>query len=336
MKRKAVVIVFIVLLAGVALLVYSGQRKAQQSEIYYSGTIEAKDANIAFQVSGRVSGVMVSEGEQVQKDQILAVLEGQEFQSRLDQAKAALERAIRGREQLESLLSVYQSTLPADVDRAQAGLKNAGDVLAEARKNYERYEQLFSRGVIAERDRDAMKLSYETARSRLAESDALLRQAKGNLRRIEATRKDIEAAGAQIDVARAALDQVSIQMQYTTLRAPFDGVITSRNLEPGEVVSPAREVLTLADLSRVDLKIFVDETQIGKVKPGQQAEVRIDTFPGRTFEGQVSFISPEGEFTPKIIQTRKERVKLVYLVKVSIPNPNLELKSGMPADAWLR
>ncbi|MBN1614880.1 MAG: efflux RND transporter periplasmic adaptor subunit [Deltaproteobacteria bacterium] len=336
MKRKAVIIVFIVLLAGVALLVWSGQRKAQRSEIYYSGTIEAKDANIAFQVSGRVSGVPVREGEKVRKDQVLAELDRQEFQARLDQAKATLERAIRGREQLESLLALYQTTLPADVDRAEAGLKNAGDVLAEARKNYERYEQLFSRGVVAERDRDAVKLHYETARSRLAESEALLRQAKGNLRRIEATRRDIEAAGAQIDAARAALDQATIQMQYTTLRAPFDGVITSRNLEPGEVVAPTREVLTLADLSRVDLKIFVGETEIGTVKPGQKAEVRIDTFPGKTFDGLVSFVSPEGEFTPKIIQTRKERVKLVYLVKITIPNPNLELKSGMPADAWLR
>ena len=104
-------------------------------------------------------------------------------------------------------------------------------------------------------------------------------------------------------------------------------------MEPGEVVSPSREVLTIADLSRVDLKIFVDETEIGKVKPGQAVDVKIDTFPNRIFKGTVAFISPEGEFTPKIIQTKKERVKLVYLVKVSIPNPSFELKTGMPADA---
>jgi HlyD family secretion protein len=94
--------------------------------------------------------------------------------------------------------------------------------------------------------------------------------------------------------------------------------------------------MTLSDLSTVDLKIFVDETEIGKVKPGQNVDVKVDTFPNKIFNGKVSFISPEGEFTPKIIQTRKERVKLVYLVKVSVPNPDFELKSGMPADAWLR
>jgi len=102
------------------------------------------------------------------------------------------------------------------------------------------------------------------------------------------------------------------------------------------VVLSGREVFSLSDLSSVDLKIFVDETEIGKVKPGQSVEVRVDTFPGRIYRGRVSFISPEGEFTPKIIQTHKERVKLVFLVKVSISNPELELKSGMPADAWLR
>ena len=112
--------------------------------------------------------------------------------------------------------------------------------------------------------------------------------------------------------------------------APRAGVITSRSVEPGEVVTPGREVLTLSELATVDLKIFVDETQIGKVKPGQKAEVRVDTFPERTFAGMVTFISPEGEFTPKIIQTQKERVKLVYLVKVSIPTPPSNSSQGCP------
>jgi HlyD family secretion protein len=86
----------------------------------------------------------------------------------------------------------------------------------------------------------------------------------------------------------------------------------------------------------VDLKVFVSETEIGEVKPGQAVEVKIDTFPSKTYAGTVTYISPEGEFTPKIIQTHKERVKLVYLVKITIANPDLELKPGMPADAWFK
>ena len=107
-------------------------------------------------------------------------------------------------------------------------------------------------------------------------------------------------------------------------------------MEPGEFVSPGREVLSLSDLSRVDLKVFVDETDIGKVRPNQKVDVVVDAFPGKFFKGRVSYISPEAEFTPKIIQTKKERVKLVYLVKVTVPNPKFELKTGMPADAFLR
>ena len=102
------------------------------------------------------------------------------------------------------------------------------------------------------------------------------------------------------------------------------------------MASVGQEVISISDLSEVDLKVFVDEIEIGKVKPDQRVDVKIDTFPDKTYQGTVSFISPEGEFTPKIIQTHKERVKLVYLVKIKIPNPDFELKSGMPADAWFR
>jgi HlyD family secretion protein len=163
-----------------------------------------------------------------------------------------------------------------------------------------------------------------------------LKQAQSNLNKITATEKEVAAAGARVESVKAALELAEIQLRHTALKAPFSGVITSRSVEPGEVISPGREVLSLADLERVDLKIFVDETEIGKVKPGQPVEVKVDTFPDKTYRGTVTFISPEGEFTPKIIQTHKERVKLVYLVKVAILNPNFELKPGMPADAWLR
>ena len=336
LKQRIVIVVLAVLLVGVALLVYFGQKKSKSEELFYSGTIEAIESNLAFQTAGRVIFVAVREGEKVAKGQIIAELDRQEFQARLDQAKAALDRAIKGREQMDTLAAVYEKTLPAEVDRAKASVESAADILRENRKNYERYEQLFSRRVVAEKERDAMKLNYETAKARLTEAEAILKQTKSNLARIDVARADAAAAHSQIASARAFLEQARIQMQYAELRAPYAGIITSRNVELGEVVTLSREVLTLADLATVDLKIFVDETEIGKVKPGQRVEVKVDTFPDRTFEGRVSFVSPEGEFTPKIIQTRKERVKIVYLVKVSIPNPNYELKTGMPADAWLR
>jgi len=337
MKKKRIVIaIFLALLVGVGTLVYWGQWRNQRQELSYSGTIEATNANLAFQAPGRVVRVAVKEGETVAKDQVLAELDPSELKARQDQAKANLERSLRVQEQAGTMQSLYRETLPADVLRAEANLKALRSSAEDSRKNAARYEQLFSRGVVTEKERDTVRLKADTDRERLAEAEAVLVQARSNLKKIVAAQKDLESARSAAEAARATLDQAAIQSGYAKLSAPFAGIVTSRNVEPGEVVTAGREVLTVTDLSTVDLKIFVGETEIGKVKPGQRVEVKVDTFPKKAFEGRVTFISPEGEFTPKIIQTKKERVKLVYLVKVSVPNPDLELKSGMPADAWLK
>jgi HlyD family secretion protein len=336
LKKKIIIVIFMVLFVGVGLLVYFGQQSNRQKELFYSGTIETTQANLSFQVAGRVSRVHVREGQAVSVDQIIAELDRQELESRYAQAQANMERAQKGKQQAETILNVYHKTLPADVAKANANVKSAQDTLKDAEKNYQRFAELFKKGVVTEKERDTLKLTYDVAKSKLAENESTLKLARGNLSKIDAAKMDIEAAVPQIDSTKAALNQANIQLGYTQLKSPMNGVVTSRNIEPGETVTPGREVITIADLSRVDLKIFVDETEIGKVKPGQSVDVQVDTFPGKIYRGSVSFISPEGEFTPKIIQTKKERVKLVYLVKVSIDNPLHELKSGMPADAWLR
>lgn len=336
MQKRMVIVVFLVLLIGVGLLVYFGQQTAQKGDIHYSGTIEATQANLAFQTSGRVRSVFVREGHAVVRDQVLAEIDGAELESRREQARANLDKSLKNQQRLEAMLDLYNHTLPAEVARADAGAASARFALEDTRKNDQRYEQLYKKGVVSEKERDLIKLNHDTAAARLAEAEANLRAARSNLKKIDAARLDVAAARSQVLAAGAALEQADIQRRYTLLKAPISGVITSRNVEPGEVVAPGREVLTLSDLSQVDLKIFVDETAIGRVRPGQKADVRIDTFPDKVYAGHVAFVSPEGEFTPKIIQTKKERVKLVYLVKISIPNPHYELKSGMPADAWLR
>lgn len=336
MKKSIVVVLFLVLLVGVSTLVYVGQRRASLEELYYSGTIEATPSGLGFQVSGKVVEVAVDEGYRVERDQVLARLDPAEFEKRLEEAGARVESLQKSLAQLETVLEIYRKTLPEEVVRAKATMTSAGDVFNDARKNKDRYDKLFEEKVVAEKEWDAITLAYDTAHARLTEAEAALRQAESNLRKIEATKKEIEATRAQIQAAQANRDLAAIQLAYTVLHAPFGGIITSRNVEPGEVITPSREVLTLTDLSTVDLKIFVDETEIGKVKPGQDVEIKVDTFPQKRYRGNVAYISPVGEFTPKIIQTHKERVKLVYLVKVSIPNPDLDLKSGMPADAWLR
>jgi HlyD family secretion protein len=336
-KKKIIVVVFLALLLGVGITVYLGQQRVKGGELTYSGTVEAAIiSNLAFQVAGKVSRVFVTEGQKVEKDQLLAELDRAEFAAAQDLAKANLEKSEKGLGQLSAQLDIARKTLPDDVVRAEAGLSSARDVLAEAKSNKERYDQLFSRQVVSKKEWEGVTLSYDTARARVAEAEAMLRQAKSNLGRIGVTEREVESASAQVAASRAALEQARIQFDRTQLRAPFPGIVTSKNIEPGEAATPTRQAITLSDLSSVKIKIYVGETEIGRVKPAQKADVKVDSLPGKTFEGAVSYISPEGEFTPKIIQTQKERVKLVYLVEVTVANPGLELKTGMPADVWLK
>lgn len=388
MKKRIIIIAFFTLLLVVILLVYFGQRSARLSELDYSGTLEATQSELSFQAAGRVTTIPVDEGQSVEKDQILAVLDLSEYQARYDQAKANLDASKADLARLELSLENYKKTLPADVERYSASLNalkaqldqmeagyrsqdiekadyNLSSLKASmeiAQKNKERYDKLFNENIVSENEHDSANLQYETAlrayesaganmdqmkegyrnedvrvaKAKLVEGEAILKQAKSNLSKIDMTQKEVEAARAKVQAADAAFRLAETQLDYMELKAPFKGTITSRNIEPGEVVTLGQEVFSLADLSSIELKIFVDETEIGKVKPGQEADVMVDTFPEKVFKGKVTFISPEGEFTPKIIQTHKERVKLVYLVKVLIPNPGIELKPGMPADAVLK
>ncbi len=388
MNRKRAIAGGLLLLAGVAGLVIWGQYSRRSAELSYSGTIEAVQSNLAFQVGGRVQEVLVDEGQAVRAGQLLAVLDRRELAALRDQAAANLARAEQGLRQQETVLEVNRQVLPAEVERAAAaagalraqlqaaesGLRSQ-DVerarlaseatrvaLDNARRDKQRYDELYSRGVVAERSRDAFTLQFETAlrehqraleayaqaregfrreevaaaRSRLAEGEAALRLAQSNLRKIEASERDVEAARAQAAAAAAALRVAEVQLEHAELKAPYAGILLSRGVEPGEVVAPNQEVFAIADLAAVDLKVFVEETGIGRVRPGQEVEVRIDTFPGKRYAGRVAYVSPQAEFTPKIIQTQKERVKLVFLVKIRVANPERELKPGMPADAWFR
>jgi len=386
-KKRIIIVVFLILLIGVGGLVYFGQREVREKELFYSGTIEATEADLSFQVSGRVTRVFVNEGQTAHEGQILAEIDKAEFQSRFEQAKANYEFSDRNYSKATLAFELSKKILPLDVERAESGvlaIKAKVDELKtgfrkqeieqarlgllalkasleESEKNRQRYEALFKKGIVSEKEYDLALLKYETTlkefergkeqvnlleegfreedirsiQAQLAEKEAFLNQARGNLKQIELRQREMEAAMAQVQAAEATLKLAQTQLQYTEIKAPFKGIVTMRNIEPGEVVMPSRIVITVADLSVIDLKIFVPETEIGQVKPDQKVEVKVDSFPEKSFWGKVAYISPQAEFTPKIIQTHKERVKLVYLVKVAVPNPDLELKSGMPADAWL-
>ena len=171
------------------------------------------------------------------------------------------------------------------------------------------------------------------------QADAQEKQSNAALERDQALEKSaerqIDLVKANIHSAEETVKMNQIVLDYTNLRAPFDGVITVRQAELGEIMVPGTPVLTLADLDHIWLRGYINEPDIGKIRLGQDARVTTDTYPGKIYQGRVSFISSDAEFTPKSVETHAERVTLVYRVKIDIDNPTHELVPGMPADAVL-
>ena len=195
------------------------------------------------------------------------------------------------------------------------------------RAEYDRQKALLDREVISQREFDAANAAFASAEAK--EKDAAERLA---LLRKGPRKEQVEAARARALQARKALDLAETQLGYAELRSPVTGVVLSKAAEPGEVLPAGAPVVTAADLSTVWVRAYVEETDLGRVKLGQQASVTVDAFPGKSFPGRVAFISSEAEFTPRAVQTKGERVKLVYRVKVDVANPDMDLKPGMPAD----
>jgi len=143
-----------------------------------------------------------------------------------------------------------------------------------------------------------------------------------------------KVVGAQVVQAEAALELAETQLAYTRVSAPVSGTVIRRDVELGETVLPGSALMTLADLSSMEVKVYVPGPMLGKIRLGQRVDLVTDSYPDRRFTGSVATIADEAEFTPKNVQTRDERVRLVYRVKVRVPNPDGILKTGMPVDAW--
>jgi len=159
-------------------------------------------------------------------------------------------------------------------------------------------------------------------------------QAKEHFRLLRngSRKEDIEQARARLELTKAALAEAETRLSYATVNSPLFGVVLSKNVEPGEYVSAGTPIVTVADLDNIWVRAYINETDLGRVKVGQRARVTTDSYRHKVYDGRVAFVASQAEFTPKMVQTERERVKLVYRVKVDITNQNMELKPGMPAD----
>jgi len=313
-------------------------------------------------------GDMVSEGRLVArlddtelKDDVAA------RKAAVQEALAALDELLNGsrpqeiREaeatanQLQKRLEELENgSRPEEITEARARLASARADLERWKLDFDRQQKLYERDVISSREFDVTRASYESAQAKVREGEAALALVLAGPRweQVAQARAALEAALQRLSLARegprieairqakARLEQAQqsaaiaeLRLAYSATSSPISGVVLSKNVEPGEYVAPGTPIVTIGDLVHVWLRAYINETDLGRVKLGQKARVTTDSYPGKSYEGRVAFISSQAEFTPKNVQTQTERVKLVYRIKIDIDNPKMELKAGMPADA---
>jgi HlyD family secretion protein len=287
----------------------------QAAIILVSGNIEAHQSVLGFKtVQSRIVELPFNEGQWVKAGTLISRVDDSDYRQQVTMADAALDVQKRQLAAAEQNLAAAAKTVEAD----DADLELA-------KVQFTRADSLMQRGAGTIEARD--------------QANAVLKRSSAALERDQALEKSagrqVELATANVHSAKEALELARIVLDYTTLTAPFDGVITVRQAELGEIMAPGTPVATLADLDHIWLRAYINETDIGKVRLDQAAVVKTDTYPGKTYKGRVSFISPAAEFTPKSVETHAERVTLVYRIKIDIDNPTHELVPGMPADATL-
>jgi HlyD family secretion protein len=206
---------------------------------------------------------------------------------------------------------------------------------------YENYRAVFDSSMASlTQAKEQFQLVREGPRSEeIRQGEASLDRARAGLRQAEAmqleinrTRKSIETIGTKIRAAQAQVEVIESQLEDTSAISPIEGVVLEKSVENGEVIGAGTSIVTIGDLSRPWVRGYIEEPDLGRIKLGAPAEVTTDSYPNKIYPGKVTFIASEAEFTPKQIQTRQQRVKLVYRIKVEIDNPNQELKLNMPVD----
>ena len=293
----------------VAFLLLNGCSGNSKDVIEASGTIEGTDVNIGTEVAGKVKELRVDEGSRVGKGDTLALIDDTEYQIQLRQASANLasfESAYRLAVEGSRKEDILQAE--AAYTAAKADYQRMKDLLASQTITQKQYDDVYARYVGAEQ-------TYEKLRSGLRP-------------------EEINGARVKRDYAAAQVDLLRKKVRDCAILAPSAGTVTLRGVEPGELVTMGASLLRVTYLDKVKLTIYVSDADLGRVKLGQKAEVSIDSFDKvRPFEGDVVYISPTAEFTPKNVQTKEERTKLVFGVKIEIDNPEGALKPGLPADA---
>jgi HlyD family secretion protein len=299
-----------------------GDRTHGEAFITASGHVEATEVRVSTRVPGRIEALLFKEGDRVAAGQEMARLETTDTRLALDAA-----RAERAQAQADLSLRIAGSR-KEDVAEAAAQLKRAEAELEGASKDLERMEGLLAMGSGTTKARDDARTRRDLAAASTEAACERLRKLRAGSRP-----QEIEAARAQVAAAEAKIAQLDQDLKEAVIHSPLAGVVTEKLAEVGELLSRGTGVAVLVDLDSPWLTVYVGEPDLGRVRLGQEAQVATDD--GQTRSGHVTYIASKAEFTPKNVQTRDERVKQVYKVKIGLENRDGLFKPGMPAEARL-
>jgi len=323
-KRRIVVVLVLVLAVagGLTYWLVSQGRQAPKNTLRLEGHMEATETDLAFKVAGIIDYIFFQEGDWVSSGQVVAGLEAQDLKDEVERNRGALAAAKATMAKMEA------GYRPQEIKEAEAQVGKAYADLVNKKIDYERYQNLYQRKVVPGLTRDKFEADYLMAREvhKSAKEEYSLRQ--------EGYRKeDIDKARSDVQQAQGALALSLTRLGYATINSPVNGVVLVRPMEPGMTAAVGAPVLTLGDMDNIYFEGYIPETDLAKVKFGMKAYVTTDAYPGKQYPAWVSFINAKAEFTPKTVETYKERVTLVYRTKVRAKNLDYDLKPGMPAEA---
>ena len=326
MRTRFIIAAILILVAIVGLSAWRWYTNAERERtaIRGSGIIEVTQVDAAFEVAGRMVERLVDEGAMVDGGEPIARLDEREYQLQVDRAVAAHSAAEAHYKMM------LRGMRDQEVDQALAGLESAESTLHLNQLEYERIAKLAGGGIVSQNELDQAAANLTNARKARERAAAQLDLLREGFRT-----EEIEEARARVAQAQADQALAELNLSRCKLYAPLAGRVLSKSREPGETVQAGTPIVTIGDLSRPWVNLYVGERDLGRVRLGMKAQVTVDAFPNAPFPGTVTFVADRAEFTPKNIQTPDERVKLVYRVKVEVETRDGALKPGMPADTVL-
>ncbi|MGC1417812.1 MAG: efflux RND transporter periplasmic adaptor subunit [Candidatus Acidiferrum sp.] len=362
MKHKGIVILILVaaILGGTA--VYATWFR-HDNALRGSGTVEARDIRVGSEVGGRIDKVLVREGDTVNPGQVMITFDDKELLASLDQTRAAAEKAERGyrkedideaRAEAAQARADYELRLRGyrkeDIDSAQSDVERAAADEVRTRLDFQRYDALAKKDLVSKQQRDTAEADWKMA---LAQQQSLqhkltelkrgyrpeeIASAKANYEEKLATLEKYEHGNRREDVeaAKAAYAYDQARFRERQVVAPSEATVEVLDVRPGDLIAPNTPIATLLEKDQIYVRIYIPETEYGRIHLGQKAEVRVDSFPNTVFEGVVEQINQQAEFLPRNVETRNERVHEVFGVKIRINDPAGHILAGMAADVTLK